>query len=297
MLAHAWLEQRNREVVELPSGERAIVAVPGDYEAAYNIFKATCERSVVNLSDTHHAILDAVYELSCQSPFDGFSLRKIAERAGVHHSTVAEHKTYLTKSAKHLKEVEGGLDLLSDAEPSWWRKDDLLISFPRPEQVRRWWHSAAERGVLSSPEPTRQTRHPNDVGQKAHTYAAKAVGQPTRQPSDDARHPAAGGPETVVSGERGEVSGEDPDNTNRVDKGKTGDKSLVSGLSGAFEEREPHRDLDPVSFDLEPGESATVAEFKRRRETAKCIHDFADGNGCYLCDPNHPYRGKEETAT
>jgi hypothetical protein len=265
MLAHAWLEQRNREVVELPSGERAIVAVPEDYEAAYNIFKATCERSVVNLSDTHRAILDAVYELSCQSPFDGFSLRKIAERAGVHHSTVAEHKTYLTKSAKHLKEVEGGLDLVSDAEPSWWRKDDLLIGFPRPEQVRRWWHSAAERGVLSSPEP--------------------------------ARHPAAGGPETVVSGERGEVSGEDPDNTNRVDKGKTGDKSLVSGLWGAFEEREPHRDLDPVSFDLEPGESATVAEFKRRRETAKCIHDFADGNGCYLCDPNHPYRGKEETAT
>jgi hypothetical protein len=103
MLAHAWLEQRNREVVELSSGERAIVAVPEDYEAAYNIFKATCERSVVNLSDTHRAILDAVYELSCQSIFDSFSLRKIADAAGVHHSTVAEHKTYLTKSAKLLR--------------------------------------------------------------------------------------------------------------------------------------------------------------------------------------------------
>lgn len=100
-----------------------------------------------------------------------------------------------------------------------------------------------------------------------------------------------------MSGERGEVSGEDPDNTNPIDKGKTGDKSLVSGLSGAFEEREPHRDLDPVSFDLEPGESATVAELKRRRETAKCKHGFASGIGCYLCDPNHPYRVKGGTAT
>jgi hypothetical protein len=293
MLAHAWLEQRNRKVVELSSGERAIVAVPEDYEAAYDIFKATCERSVVNLSDTHRAILDAVYELSCQSSFDGFSLRKIADKAGVHHSTVAEHKTYLTKSAKLLKEVEGGLDLVSDAEPSWWRKDDLLVGFPRPEQVNRWWQ---ERETSSS-ESARQTRHPNDVAQKAHTYAKNTVGQSTRQPSDDARHPAAGGPETLVSGERGEVSGEDPDNTNRIDKGKTGDKSLVSGLSGAFEDRERPRNLDPVSFDLKPGESATVAELKRRRETAKCLHDFAGGIGCYLCDPNHPYRVKGGTAT
>jgi predicted DNA-binding protein YlxM (UPF0122 family) len=132
MLAHAWLEQRNRDVMELASGERAIVATPEDYEAAYAVFKATCERSVVNLSDTHRAILDAVYELSSQSAFDGFSLRKIADKAGVHHSTVAEHKTYLTKSAKLLKEVESGLDLVADAEPSWWRKGDLLVGFPRP---------------------------------------------------------------------------------------------------------------------------------------------------------------------
>jgi hypothetical protein len=25
----------------------------------------------------------------------------------------------------------------------------------------------------------------------------------------------------------------------------------------------------------------------------KCIHGFASGEGCYLCDPNHPYRLKE----
>ena len=185
MLAHAWLEQRNREVLELDSGERAVVATPEDYEAAYAVFKATCERSVVNLSDTHRAILDAVYELSSQSTFDGFSLRKIADAAGVHHSTVAEHKTFLTKSAKLLKEVEGGLDLVSGAEPSWWRKGDALVGFPRPEQVRRWW----EEGVGSASESARQARHPNTGGQDPHTYAENTVGQATRQSPDDTRHP------------------------------------------------------------------------------------------------------------
>ena len=52
MLAHAWLEQRNREVMELPSGEPAVLATPEAYEAAYLIFKATYERLILNLSDT-----------------------------------------------------------------------------------------------------------------------------------------------------------------------------------------------------------------------------------------------------
>ena len=138
MLAHAWLEQRSRETMDLASGEQAIIATPEDYEAAYNIFKTTCERSVVNLSDTHRRILDAVYDLKQQSSFtDGYSLRKIADQAGVHHSTVAEHKTYLTRSVKLLREAEGGLDLVADAVPSWWHKGDLLVGFPRPEQVWR----------------------------------------------------------------------------------------------------------------------------------------------------------------
>src|SRR5215203_7301028 len=171
MLAHAWLEQRNRDIMELASGEM-VVATPEDYEAAYVLFAATCERSVVNLSDTHRAILDAVYELSSQSTFDGFSLRKIADAAGVHHSTVGEHKTYLTKSAKLLKEVEGGLDLVSGAEPSWWRKGDSLVGFPRPEQVRCWW----EGGVGSASESARRARHPNTGVQHPHTYAEHSAG-------------------------------------------------------------------------------------------------------------------------
>jgi len=286
MLAHAWLEQRNREVVELPTGERAIVAVPEDYEAAYNIFKATCERSLVNLSDTHRAILDAVYELSCESPFEGFSLRKIADKAGGHHSTVGEHKTFLTKSAKLLKEVEGGLDLVSDAEPSWWRKDDLLVGFPRPGQVHGWWQ---ERG-FSSAESGRQARQPTEGGHNPDTYAGNAVGHPTRQSEDAARQARGERKDGGVSGRVSATSEAESDTENPVSKAKLDREERLSGLSGDFEDSERLRNLDPVSFDLEPGESATVAELKSCRETPKCIHGFVGGNGCYVCDLNHPYR-------
>jgi hypothetical protein len=142
MLAHAWLEQKNREIRELPDGERAVVATPEDYEAAYLIFKVTCERSILNLSDTHRKILDAVYELQTEvASSDGYSQRKIAEKAGLHHSTIGEHKTFLTRSAKLLREMEDGrLTLVADAKPDWWRKGEgLLAGFPRPEQVRGWW--------------------------------------------------------------------------------------------------------------------------------------------------------------
>jgi hypothetical protein len=260
MLAHAWLEQRNRDVMELASGEMAIVAVPEDYEAAYAVFETTCERSVVNLSDTHRAILDAVYELSCQSIFDGFSLRKIAEKAGVHHSTVAEHKTYLTKSAKLLKEVEGGLDLVSDAEPSWWRKDDLLVGFPRPEQVGRW----CEEGGYSSAESARQARQPTGEGRDPDTYAENAVGHATRQEENASRQPDAPADSGSVSGADDAVSDEKPDSENPVNKPETERSRPVSGVSGGFEDGDSH--------------------------SVVCIHGFRGGQGCYLCDPDHPYR-------
>jgi hypothetical protein len=268
MLAHAWLEQRNREILELGSVERAVVATPEDYEAAYLVFGASCERSVVNLSETHRKILDAVYALKSKPGFaEGYSLRKIAEEAGIHHSTVAAHKSYLTKSGRLLREVEGGgLDLVADAEPSWWRKGDALVDFPRPEQVRGWWNARDQ----VAPESARHTRHPANEADALDTYAKDGVGQPTRQPSDGTRHPAADDLGAVVSGEPGEVSGKDPDSTNRVGKGETGDMSPVSGLSGDFEERERHRDLDPVSFDVEPGESATVEQLRRIR---KLVHE------------------------
>jgi hypothetical protein len=296
MLAHAWLEQRNREVLELDRGERAVVATPEDYEAAYDVFKTTCERSVVNLSDTHRAILDAVYELSSQSTFDGFSLRKIADAAGVHHSTVAEHKTYLTKSAKLLREVEGGLDLVADANPSWWRKGDALVGFPRPEQVRRWW----EEGVDSASESARQARHPDNEGQDPHTYAENVVGHATRQSPDGARNPNDHGEDVRVSGGQTPVSDTVPDSENSLFMPNAEDNEAVSGVSGGFEERMRQRHHDPVSFDLRPGESATVEALRARREreseeqpSPRCIHGYLEGKGCYLCDPDHPLRVKE----
>jgi hypothetical protein len=114
MLAHAWLEQRNREIIELPSGVRAVLATPEDYVVAYRISKTTCERSILNLSETHRNVLDPVYEIQMYFS-DSCSQRRIAEKACLHHSTVGEHKTFLTKSAKLLRETEdGGLTLVAD---------------------------------------------------------------------------------------------------------------------------------------------------------------------------------------
>jgi hypothetical protein len=28
-------------------------------------------------------------------------------------------------------------------------------------------------------------------------------------------------------------------------------------------------------------------------DTTMCIHEYPGGKGCYLCDPNHPYRIKQ----
>ncbi|PLS82604.1 MAG: hypothetical protein CYG60_24065 [Actinobacteria bacterium] len=230
MLTHAWLEQRNRQIVELSSG-RAIVATPEDYEAAYLIFKATCERSIVNLSDTHRKILDAVFGLNQESKFtDGFSLRRIAEKAGVHHSTVAEHKTYLTKSAKLLREVEGGgVDLVADAEPSWWQKDDLLVGFPRPEQVWRWWEGKNSR---CNAEPSRQARHSYYKDSNPLSYPQNSVGLGTRQQADAARQVAG----DEVSGGQIPLSDEIPDSENPTNKPTSNGHRPVSGVSGAFED-------------------------------------------------------------
>jgi type I restriction enzyme S subunit len=151
MATHAWLEQRNRELIELPGGGQAVVASADDYEAAYQIFEATCERSILNLSETHKKILDAMHRLQKEledksdwHSWTGLTQRKIAQAAGLSQSTVSENKTFLFKSAKLVREVgEGGLALvlgLGEAEQgvarvppgglgvltvrSWWGGDD-----------------------------------------------------------------------------------------------------------------------------------------------------------------------------
>jgi hypothetical protein len=141
MCANAWLEQRNREITTLPNGERAIVASSKDYEIAYKVFEETCERSVVNLSDTHRKILDALHELrEAEGPFMGFSQRKIAEKSGIPQSTISDNRSFLVMSLRWVWEPEGGgLALVHDVEPSDWEKGDVLVGFPRPEEVKEWW--------------------------------------------------------------------------------------------------------------------------------------------------------------
>ena len=269
MLAHAWLEQRNRRVVELPSGERAVLATPEDYEAAYFIFKTTCKRSILNLSDTHRKILDAVYELQSETTYsDGYSQRRIAEKAGLHHSTVGEHKTFLTKSAKLLRETEdGGLTLVAEAKPDWWRKgDELLAGFPRPEQVRTWW---LERGAHPASKSARHARHPHNEEQDADTYAESGGGQSTRQPHDATRHPDNDGAVGDVAGVKTAVADEVPARERGLDKPESDSLRSVAGVADAF------------------GSS----------KHPPCIHQYPNGVGCYLCDPNHPMHSKEEEVT
>jgi hypothetical protein len=140
MCAHTWLEQRNRKIIELANGERAVVASSEDYEAAYRVFAATSRRTVVNLSDTHRKILDALYQLHKENlEADGFTQRRIAEKASVKQGTVSKNKTFLVTNAKLVWEPNHGLALVEGAEPSWWTDADLMNGFPSPEKVRQWW--------------------------------------------------------------------------------------------------------------------------------------------------------------
>ena len=147
MCAHAWLEQRNREKMTLTTGEEAIVAEPVDYRAAYEIFEAICARTVVNLSEAHRKILDAVHALEEAEPArDGFPQRRVAEKAGVSQSTVSSNKTFLVQSAKLLTETDHGLALVAGAEPSWWEAGDVMSGIPTPEEVEGWWKDPPPEG-------------------------------------------------------------------------------------------------------------------------------------------------------
>jgi hypothetical protein len=241
MLAHAWLEQRNREIMELSTGEQAIVATPEDYEVAYRIVEATCERSIVNLSETHRKILDAAYELKQESKTaKGFSQRKIADKAVVHHSTIGNNKTFLTISAKLLRETEDGLlTLVADAEPSWWRKSDLLLGFPRPEEVCQWW---GENCPPPAPKTTRHDRHTQDGSQEAHSNTEKGGGHPTRHALVPTHHTETeGGQEgqgNGVAGHKTLVADEILASESGLDKPETNAHATVASVAGGFQDRD-----------------------------------------------------------
>jgi hypothetical protein len=100
---------------------------------------------------------------------------------------VGEHKTFLTKSAKLLRETEdGGLTPVADAKPDWWRKgEELLAGFPRPDQVFSW---CTENNVGSAPESARHARHPQEESRYPDTYGEKGGDLIARHPSDGVRH-------------------------------------------------------------------------------------------------------------
>jgi DNA primase len=155
MVTHAWLEQRNRRILELGDSV-AIEATPDDYEAAYAIFNEVCKRTVVNLSDTHRSILNGLYDLMEGSPErDGFRQREIAEAGGVSLGAVSNHKTFLVMSAKLMKESEDGLALVEGADPSWWESGKMMQGLPTPAQVRSWW----EERDPDPPDPPEHGEH------------------------------------------------------------------------------------------------------------------------------------------
>ncbi|HLM77656.1 MAG TPA: hypothetical protein VK361_04590, partial [Rubrobacteraceae bacterium] len=150
MVTHAWLEQRNRRVLELGEGEVATEAIPDDYTAAYRIFNEVCKRTVMNISDTHRKILNSLYDLRQQFPNrEGFTQREIAKEGKdvpseqrVSQGSISNNKTFLVTSAKLMKENEYGLALVEGAEPSWWSQDGIMTGLPTPEQVRAWWEDS-----------------------------------------------------------------------------------------------------------------------------------------------------------
>jgi hypothetical protein len=67
-----------------------------------------------------------------------------------------------------------------------------------------------------------------------------------------------------VAGAKTALADEVPARENGSGKPKTGASERMAGMAGAF--RTDGQDL--------------------------CIHDLPGGKGCYLCDPDHPYRLK-----
>jgi hypothetical protein len=276
MFAHAWLEQRNREIIELSNGEKAVVATPTDYAAAYGVFKATCERSVVNLSDTHRRILDAVYQLHHEYELnrdffrdDSWSQREIERRTGVPQSTISAQKSYLVKSVKLLVEDhDGKLGLAKDADPSWWRKEGVLDGLPKPKQVWAWWN-----GEDDPPDPGTPGRpgHPpedppdrpgsgvnGDRGSSGHR--SEAPGQSSEEPEHQP--------------DRGDDQGDphDPSQENTLDKREHGQEEALTGVIGGIESRDrvSREDTDPENHirdtDDHKGGSRTVSKASTHAE-------------------------------
>jgi hypothetical protein len=237
MATHAWLEQRNRRLLDLTEegdGTKvAIEATPDDYAAAYRVFTKVCKRTVVNLSDTHRKILGGVYDLQQeQGHREGFTHREIHKAAGVSLSTVSDNKTFLVTSAKLLKETEGGLALVEGADPSWWGTGDLMSGLPTPKQVRAWWEDRDP--PPDGAEHAEHAEHAAKQGDNTHTYAVNGVRQGAEQEPNRSRTGSAGGEPSRPSAEHvRQVFGEGPNSENGVGKRETDDGEEVFGMFGS----------------------------------------------------------------
>jgi hypothetical protein len=241
MFAHAWLEQRNREIIELPNGEKAIVATPTDYAVAYGIFKAACERSVMNISDTHRRILDAIYQLQEEDKhIDHFrdkrwSQREIGRRTGVPQSTISGQKSYLVRSLKLLDEdYNGKLRLAEDANPSWWRKEGVLDGMPKPKQVWAWWKGEddpPDPGTPGQPgHPPQNAEDRPDSGVNGDRSGSDHPMEAPGQPAEEPEHQADRG------GDQGDPH--DPGQENALDRRENSQEEGLTGVIGSFESRD-----------------------------------------------------------
>jgi CHC2 zinc finger len=164
--AHAWMEQRNREIRTLSDGRRAVIAIPADYRAAYYLFKATAERSVLSLDGRLRDIVQAVYDLSQETmvPDMGFSSQKIATRVrkntgqNMSKGTVSKNRAYLTMSVGILYQTEKGqLAISPDVTPADWNEGDPMKGVPTPASVMRY------RPERTDPRPRKRRRNEETV--------------------------------------------------------------------------------------------------------------------------------------
>lgn len=243
MCANAWLEQRNRKRVELASSEEAIVAEPEDYRVAYKTFKATCARTVVNLSEVHRKILDALYDLQEEElTRDGFPQRQVAQTAGVSQSTVSANKTFLVQSVKFVVEREKGLALVAEAEPSWWEQGDIMRGIPTPEQVETWWDSrTSPDGGAEGADHADQGFHPSPKGRVS---AENGDRHSTDHQSITDHHPTL--PIDTNDRDR-QVIDPLPVTENGLDKPSRVDKEGVIGMIGYQEDLKVQKSIEAIS--------------------------------------------------
>jgi hypothetical protein len=202
------------------------------------VFTKVAKRSVVNLSETHRKILDALYDLQQEFPSrEGFSQREIKAGASVSQSVVSENKTFLVTSAKLLKETESGLALVEGAEPSWWDSGDLTKGLPSPAKVRAWWDEQdppPRGGGGESAKGADHADHTANQSQNPHTYAGNGDRLLTDQPPITNRQ---GGADAEGSGPSAdhdrEVIGTLPISENGVGKPKTGRDDEAIGVIGS----------------------------------------------------------------